>query len=85
VNLHTYIEDTSVRRQLADDVGTSPEYLWQMAVGWRGKRASRVMAIAIERATNGAVTRQDLRPDIWPTEQPTQAESGQTVEVGDAV
>lgn len=68
MSLHTYIADTDARRRLAEAVGTSPEYLWQMATGWRGKRASRVMALAIERATNGTVTRQELRPDIWPPE-----------------
>lgn len=65
MDLNTYISDTNARRLLAEEVGTSTGYLWQMATGWRGKRASRIMAIAIERATNGAVTRQELRPDIW--------------------
>lgn len=69
MDLNTYIADTDARRRLAGAVGTSPEYLWQLATGWRGKRASRVMAIAIERETDGAVTRQDLRPDIWPPEE----------------
>lgn len=69
MDLKTYISDTAVRRALSEQVGTSPEYLWQLAERWRGRRPSRVMALAIERATDGAVTRQDLRPDIWPPEQ----------------
>lgn len=27
---------------------------------------SAALAIAIERATDGAITRSDLRPDLWP-------------------
>lgn len=65
MDLNTYIADTNARRLLAEEVGSSPGYLWQIATAWRGKRASRIMAIAIERATDGAVTRQELRPDIW--------------------
>lgn len=65
MELSDYISDMGQRRLLADEVGTVPDYLWQIASGWRGKRPSRVMALAIERATNGAVTRYDLRPDIF--------------------
>ena len=35
----------------------------------RGHRVSAENAIAIERATHGRVTRSDLRPDLWPSEQ----------------
>lgn len=65
MKLIDFISDMDQRRLLADEVGTVPDYLWQIARGWRGKRASRVMALAIERATGGAVTRYDLRPDIF--------------------
>ncbi|MBN8887555.1 MAG: helix-turn-helix domain-containing protein [Rudaea sp.] len=66
MKLADYISDSEQRNQLADAVGTSAQYLWQLSIAWRGKRASKVMAQAIERETNGAVTRSDLRPDIWP-------------------
>lgn len=32
----------------------------------RGTTPDAVHCVAIERATNGAVTRRDLRPDDWP-------------------
>lgn len=69
MDLRTYISDTKQRRQLAEEVGTSPDYLWQIATGWRGKRASRTLSIAIENATGGEVPRGSLREDIWPPEK----------------
>lgn len=66
MTLSEYIADTARRAQLARDVMTSTQYLYQLATSWRGKRASPRMAQAIERATAGAVSRSDLRPDIWP-------------------
>ena len=65
MDLLQYISDTERRRQLAEDVGTSPDYLWQMATSWRGKRPSRLMAKAIESATKGEVTAVSLRPDLF--------------------
>ncbi|MDP2827873.1 MAG: YdaS family helix-turn-helix protein [Sulfuricellaceae bacterium] len=42
-----------------------------------GRQVSPVLAVAIEQATSGQVTRQDLRPDdwhlIWPELIPTEA------------
>lgn len=64
MDLHTYISDMARRATLASDAGTSTDYLWQVATGRR--RASHLLAAAIERATHGAVSRTDLRPDIWP-------------------
>ncbi|HDS1830697.1 MULTISPECIES: hypothetical protein [Stenotrophomonas] len=49
MDLLTYISDMSRRVALADACGTSPEYLWQIATGWRGKRPSARLACAIER------------------------------------
>lgn len=77
MDLATYISDPGRRDDLAAAIPTSPQYLWQMATGWRNKRPSRLMAEAIERVTGGAVTREELRPDIFgppPTEPPVQAE-----------
>ena len=36
---------------------------WQY--GYAGRRPGPASCVAIERATNGAVTRRDLRPDDW--------------------
>lgn len=49
MDLLTYISDMSRRVALAAACGTSPEYLWQIATGWRGKRPSARLACAIER------------------------------------
>lgn len=65
MNLTDYIADTTRRAELAASVGTSPDYLWQIATGWRDRKASHKLARAIETATSGAVTRHDLRPDIF--------------------
>ena len=35
------------------------------------RRFTAEMALAIERATNGEVTRHELRPDLWPDEPAT--------------
>ena len=40
---------------------------------WRAKKAGRVsgeLAIAIDLATNGEVSKLDLRPDLWPRRLP---------------
>jgi DNA-binding transcriptional regulator YdaS (Cro superfamily) len=65
MDLKTYIADPATRRELAADCGTSPDYLWQVATGWRGRRASVDLAKRIEAATDSAVTRHDLRPDVF--------------------
>lgn len=49
MDLLTYISDMSRRAALAQACGTSSEYLWQIATGWRGKRPSPKLASAIER------------------------------------
>ena len=41
----------SRRVALAEACGTSPEYLWQIASRWRGKRPSPELAATIERET----------------------------------
>lgn len=49
-------------------IGVAPAYLSQMLNGHRSVSPER--ALAIEQATNGQVTRRELRPDdywlIWP-------------------
>jgi DNA-binding transcriptional regulator YdaS (Cro superfamily) len=65
MDLKTYIADMAVRRDLAAACGTTPDYLWQIATGWRRRRASVDLVKRIEAATDSAVTRHDLRPDIF--------------------
>lgn len=49
MDLLTYISDMPRRAALAEACGTSPEYLWQIATRWRGKRPSPELAAAIEK------------------------------------
>jgi hypothetical protein len=51
MDLLTYISDMSRRVALAEACSTSPEYLWQIATRWRGKRPSPELAACIERET----------------------------------
>lgn len=61
---------------LAIAVGVTKAAVWQ----WKseGRKVPVEHCLAIERATNGAVTRRDLRPDdywaIWPDLERTPAE-----------
>lgn len=63
MNLVDYIKDHG-RNALAEAVESVPAYLSQIAHGHR--KASPKLALAIERATGGAVSRHELRPDIYP-------------------
>ena len=51
------------RRALALRVGTNLAYMYQIANGDR--QASPQLANRIHQATNGAVRREELRPDIY--------------------
>lgn len=59
------ISDMKRRNELAAELGKSPDYLWQVATGWNGKRASPELAKDIERVTRGKVKKASLRPDLW--------------------
>ena len=61
--LLSHIEDTERRKSLATNLNGNPDYLWQIATGRR--KASHALAKQIELKTNGAITRQMLRPDIF--------------------
>lgn len=50
------------RDALAQQVGTSAAYLWQIA--YKQRRCNESMAIEIEKASQRAVTVEDLRPDV---------------------
>lgn len=52
------------RAYVAFRLGTSPQYLYQIET--RRRMAGRHLALAIERETRSAVSRYELRPDIWP-------------------
>jgi DNA-binding transcriptional regulator YdaS (Cro superfamily) len=53
---------------LADACGVKQGHVWH----WlnRAKRVPAEQVLKIERATAGAVTRHDLRPDLYPLEFP---------------
>ena len=72
MDLNTYFKTHGDRGRLAADLRVSPDYLWQIATGWDNRKASPKLALRIESATGGAVSRHDLRPDIFgpaPTQQ----------------
>ena len=48
---------------LARDIGVAAAFLSQMASGVR--RVSPALAVRIEKATAGVVSRRDLRPEDW--------------------
>jgi DNA-binding transcriptional regulator YdaS (Cro superfamily) len=50
--------------EIAEKAGTSVGYLVQIKNGHR--KASPKLVTKIQEATNGKVSREDLRPDLWP-------------------
>ena len=56
-------EEVGGRIALAKLIGVSPSYVSQLIAGARPLPVERCPEI--ERATSGAVTRRDLRPDDW--------------------
>lgn len=73
-SLVEYISDRERLAQLAIATGAAPQWLWQIANVWRGKRPSPNLANAIEFATKGVVKREDLLPDIFGKPQPEPGE-----------
>lgn len=69
MDLLTFISDRERKRALARKTSSSEGYLWQCATGWRGKRPSPELALAIEAATAEIgplpVAKESLRPDLW--------------------
>lgn len=53
----------SERLEIAGKVGVAEQYLYQVFTG--RKTPSAELCVAIEQATNGKVTRKELRPDDW--------------------
>lgn len=62
MNLLEFISDSDRRAKLAADTQSSPDYLWQIATDRR--KASPKLAQLI--AEHSPVTKESLRPDIWP-------------------
>lgn len=60
-----YISDTARRDELAKKLNTSPVYLRQIATRFRDRTCSPRFAIRIEEASDGQVSRESLRPDIF--------------------
>jgi DNA-binding transcriptional regulator YdaS (Cro superfamily) len=66
--LDQYLEASAVSQtELARRVGVSPGMVWQWLNGRRRIAAENVLSI--EEATGGAVTRYELRPDLYPLNQ----------------
>lgn len=60
MKLSDYLSDPERRDKLAADLGTSADYLYQIATGRRRGRAEFVAGIV--RGTGGVVT----LPEVWP-------------------
>ena len=65
MDLQTFFQQTGKRQELADRLSVSPNYLWQIATGYRGRKASPRLARRINEETLGVVTLESLRPDVW--------------------
>lgn len=52
------------RDELARKLGCSPQYLWQISSGWKGRRPSVALALRIQKATRGKVRVADLIPEL---------------------
>lgn len=63
MNLETYLSTVDTAANLARRLDISPVLISQWRTGVRPIPLARCPAI--ERATDGAVTRKDLRPDDW--------------------
>lgn len=64
MDLKTYLADSPGGGVLlAEKLKVAPAYLSQMVNGHRAISPER--CVAIEKATDGKVTRRDLRPDDW--------------------
>lgn len=63
MNLKDYLSKYGSQAELARKISAQPQLVWQWSSGVRPVPIER--CVPIERATNGAVTRKDLRPDDW--------------------
>lgn len=67
MDLKTYFEKTDVAQtELARKIGVTPGMVWQWVHSHRPIAAENVLKI--EKATEGKVSRHELRPDLYPRE-----------------
>jgi DNA-binding transcriptional regulator YdaS (Cro superfamily) len=65
MKLKTYLKSEALTlKQFADKVGCTPGAVWQWATDYQKITAEN--ALLVEKATDGKVTRHELRPDLWP-------------------
>jgi DNA-binding transcriptional regulator YdaS (Cro superfamily) len=69
MDLQTFFLTTGRRQELADRLAVSPNYLWQIATGYHGRKPSPKLAKRIHEETLGVVTLESLRPDVWGNEK----------------
>lgn len=63
MKLSEYLAPRGVKSDLARSIGVNTQLVWQWGAGVRPVPIER--CLPIERATAGAVTRKDLRPEDW--------------------
>jgi DNA-binding transcriptional regulator YdaS (Cro superfamily) len=63
MNLKTYLAERGSQSRLATEIGAQPQLVWQWAQGDR-RQVPADRCPAIERATKGAVTCEELRADV---------------------
>lgn len=73
MQLHEYLISRGDAAALAEKTGIFPEKISMYKNGHR--RVTEEDSVKIEQATNGQVTRRDLRPDDWHEIWPELAES----------
>ena len=64
-------EPRGAKHEMAQYLGITDTYMSLLI--HRKRRPSGPMALSIERATQGLVTRQELRPDLYPVDMEPQA------------
>jgi DNA-binding transcriptional regulator YdaS (Cro superfamily) len=63
MDLSTYLQDVARREKLAQALGTSSAYLYQIGTGHR--KASPKLARQIHEKTLGLIPLESIRPDVW--------------------
>lgn len=64
LKIHLSNLDVPARNSLAEQCGTSRGHIQNIAYGYR--TCAPALAVSIEKATKGLVTRQELLPEEWP-------------------
>ena len=82
--LLAYINKSSLdeRARFCSEVGTTEGYLRKACS--TGQKLGPALCVSIERATNGAVTRRDLRPHDWYSIWPELADDAGAIHVEEA-